>query len=273
MSAAVMPKVRLHSGAGALDAAARSWFVVAVAGQLMFALYIGLLYGGALVRGDLEAWNKVLPHGYAAGHAMGNVVLGAHLLLAAVINVGGPLQLIPQVRGRFPALHRWNGRIYLPVAFVMGLSGLYLTWSGRRTVGDAAQHVGISINAVLILVFAALAWRTARARDFAAHRPWALRLFLAMSGVWFFRVGLMFWLVVNRGPAGFDPKSFTGPFLTFLAFAQYLLPLAVLELYLHARGRSGPTGRYATAAVLFVATAVTGIGVLAAAGLMWLPRV
>ena len=50
------------------------------------------------------------------------------------------------------------------------------------------------------------------------------------SGVWFFRVGLMLWVVVNQGPAGFDTETFRGPFLTFLSLAQSLLPLAILEL-------------------------------------------
>jgi hypothetical protein len=36
------------------------------------------------------------------------------------------------------------------------------------------------------------------------------------------------WSRTNHGPAGFDPKAFTGPFLTFWSFGNYLLPLAIL---------------------------------------------
>lgn len=256
----------------ALRAAARFWFLVAVTGQWIFVYYIAAHFGSSALQGNFEAWDH-LPHGYVAGDTIGNTALLGHLLFAATITFGGPLQLAPQIRTRFPVLHRWLGRTYVLTAFIMGFTGLYLSWSGRTVVGDVSQHIAISINGVLIIVCAAMAWSRAAARDFAAHRRWALRLFLVVSGVWFFRVGLMFWLAINNGPAGFDPKTFTGPFLTFLAFAQYLLPLAVLEIYLRASGRSSAAVRFTTAAGLLALTAAMGVGVFAAATGMWLPRI
>ncbi len=83
----------------------------------------------------------------------------------------------------------------------------------------------------------------------------------------------MFWLVINKGPVGFDPSTFTGPFITFLSFAQYLLPLAVLEIYLRAQDRPGSLRRFATATILFVLTGAMGVGIFAATVGMWLPRI
>jgi uncharacterized membrane protein len=254
-----------------LNAAATLWFTVAVIGQLLFAWYVAALYGGAVVRGDPARWNSVAPHAHVQGDTAGNAAFGLHMLLAVVITLGGALQLIPQLRSRAPAFHRWNGRVYVLLAAVASLTGLYMVWA-RGTVGDVSQHIGVSLNGVLILLCGALAVRHARARDFARHRAWALRLFLAVSGVWFFRVGLMGWIVANQGPAGFDPETFTGPFLTFLSFAQFLLPLAVLQLYLRAREGGGAGARYAVAAGLTVLTAAMGVGIVAAAAIMWLPR-
>ena len=256
----------------ALKAAAALWLAVAITGQLIFVLYIAAFYGGLAARGDLLTWNKVLPHGYVAGNTIGNAVLAGHLLFAAGITFSGVLQLIPQIRARFTVFHRWNGRIYVATAFIMGVTGLYLTSSGRTLVGDVTQHVAIEINAILIMVCAARAWCSAVARDFLAHRRWALRLFLVVSGVWFFRVGLMFWLVLNQGPVGFDPQTFKGPFLTCLAFGQYLLPLAGLEIYLRTKERGGVTGKFAAAGGLFVLTFATGVGIFAATLGMWLPQ-
>jgi hypothetical protein len=179
---------------------------------------------------------------------------------------------VPQVRTLAPRFHRWTGRVYLLSALVMSTTGLYMVWF-RGTVGDFSQHLGISLNAVLIVGFGAMALRHALARDFRGHRRWALRLFLAVSGVWFFRVGLMFWIFVNGGPAGFDPKTFQGPFLTFLSFAQSLLPLAVLEAYLGAREQGGALARLTTAACLAALTVAMSIGILMATMGMWLPRV
>jgi hypothetical protein len=255
----------------ALASAVKFWFLVTVTGQLIFALYIAALYGGATVRGDFEGWNKVMPHGHVAGDTAGNIAIGVHLLLALAIMLSGALQLVPQVRALAPALHRWNGRVYLGGAVVAGLTGLYMVWF-RGTVGDVVQHIGTSVNALLILLFSGMALRLALKRDFPAHGRWALRLFLAVGGVWFFRVGLMFWLAVNGGPAGFDPQTFTGPFLSFLAYAQYLLPLAVLELYLRCRMRGGAAAQIVMAATLTGLTLAMSVGIAVATMGMWLPH-
>jgi uncharacterized membrane protein len=255
----------------ALTAAARFWFVATVAGQLVFAAYIVSLYGGAAVDGNLNGWNKVMTHGFVRADLAGNIVTAVHLLLAAVIMVGGTLQLIPQLRARAPSFHRWNGRVYLAGAVVAALSGLYMMWF-RGAVGDTVQHLGTSLNAVLVVACAGMTLRRALSRDFAAHRRWALRLFLCVSGVWFFRVGLMFWLAVNGGPAGFDIDTFTGPFLSFLSFAQYLLPLAVLELYLRCGAGGGVAARCATASLLVALTLAMALGIAVATMGMWWPR-
>ena len=257
--------------ATALTSAVSFWFLVTLIGQLIFVVYVVALYGGAAINGNLKGWNKVMPHGYVAGDTAGNIALGAHLLLAAIIMLAGALQLIPQVRARMPAFHHWNGRVYLTGAVVASLTGFYMIWF-RGTVGDVIQHLGTSLNALLILVFAGLTLRRALARDFVAHRRWALRLFLSVSGVWFFRIGLMFWIVVNRGPVGFNPETFEGPFLSFLAFAQYLLPLTVLELYLYCRQRGRVATSLAMAVLMLGLTIATGVGVAVATMGMWLPK-
>lgn len=239
-------------------AAAGLWFLVAATGLSIFSTYIAVSYGRAALGGapGQSQW--------VAGDVVGNALLSLHLLFALLLTAGGVLQLVPAIRRRMPALHRGVGRIFMLGALAGSLSGLYLLWV-KGTVGDLGQHLGMTLNALLIVAFALLAWRAARARDFATHRRWALRLFLAANGVWFFRVGLMLWLIVFQRPVGFDAKSFTGPFLTTLAFAQFLLPLAVLELYLRSRGA-------AVAALLAVASLATAGGIFGATMGMWLPR-
>lgn len=248
------------------------WLGMAVLGQLLFAVYVAGFYGRAAMQGRPEIWNQVLPHGYVAGATFFNLVLGLHLSFVVAIIVGGMLQLIPRIRRSAPVFHRWNGRAYLLAAATLSIGGLVMVWIRGGVVGDLSQHLAISLNALLILAFAGIAWRHARARRFDLHRRWVLRLFLVVSGVWFFRVGLMFWIVVNQGPVGFDPKTFTGPFLTFLTFAQYLVPLGVLELYFHARQRRDPRGQLAMAAGLGMLTLAMGVGIGAAAAFMWLPH-
>lgn len=258
--------------ARALRIAARSWFVVVASGQLLFATYIAGFYGRVTVAGTPERWNEVMPHGYVAGSLLFNLVLGLHLAFAFVITLGGLLQLIPAIRLARPALHRWTGRAYLVAASIMASGGLAMVWVRGGAAGDVSQHVAISINALIILVCAATAWRNARAKRVDRHRAWALRLFVAVGGVWFFRVGLMAWIVANQGPAGFDPKTFSGPFLTALACAVYMAPVGVLELYLRAQRSRRHGVKAAMAVALGVLTLVTAVGVAAATAFMWLPH-
>lgn len=254
----------------ALKAAARLWLLTAVTGQLVFAFAVASFYTSAAVRGNFGAWNRFMVHGYVSGDTLGNAAVGAHLLAAVLIVVSGALQLVPQIRRRAPSLHRWNGRLYMLAAFTVSLAGLYMVWV-RGDRGDVAQHVGTSLNAVLIMLCAAAALRAALARDFRTHGRWALRLFLVVGGVWFFRIGVALSLLVFGGPFGFDPATFRGPFLTFLSFASYLLPLAVLEVYLRAQDRWRATGRLATAGGLLVLTVGMGAGIFAATMAFWRP--
>ncbi|HWU77276.1 MAG TPA: DUF2306 domain-containing protein [Rhodanobacter sp.] len=255
----------------ALKFAATSWFAVAALGQLMFLAYLFGFYGRTALLGQFEAWNQVFPRSHVAGDPVHNAVVAMHLAFAALITGGGLLQLTTGVRRRFPRFHRWNGRVYLVSSFVMGLGGLVMVWTGT-SVGDLSQHIAISINAILIMLCAVMVLRHALARRLALHRRWALRLFLVVSGVWFFRIGLTFWIMLNQGPAGFDPQTFTGPALTTIAFAQYLLPLAVLQLYFHAQDHGGKRGRVAMASGLFASTLVTAVGIVAATMMLWLPH-
>lgn len=254
-----------------LNAAAVLWYVVTITGQLMFAAYIAVLYGGGAARGDITVLDRVMPTGYVPGDALGNSVIISHLALALVILTAGALQLVPTIRRRAPRIHRWVGRSYLIAALMASAGGLYLIWT-RGGVGDFAQHVASTLNASLIIGFAIMAWRGARAKRFAEHRRWALRLYLAASGVWFFRIGLMLWLLIFQSPVGFDPKTFEGPFLTALAFGESIVPLAMLQLFYWAEGRAGARARLAVAwSVIGVSTAMAA-GIFAATMGMWLPR-
>ncbi len=258
-------------GSGLLAKAALAWFSVAVVGQWIFAYYLIALYGRSAVRGEFEAWNTFMPHGYVSGDTMGNLAVAVHILLAFIILVLAPLQFSAQLRARLPLLHRINGRIYMFTAFAISLDGLYMIFI-RGSASGPLGAVSISINAVLIMVFGYIALRHAMARRITRHRRWILRLFMAVSGVWFFRIGLMLWLFIHGGPVGFDMATFRGPFLDILAFAQYLLPLAVLELFFWAESRAGQTGSSLVAAFIFLLTGIMAVGIFATTMGMWLPH-
>ena len=253
-----------------LKASGTLWFSIAVIGQAAFAAYILGFYGVSTVEGDFERMDGRVFHGFINGDLLGNALFLSHVLLAFVITLGAPFQLIPQVRNRFRAFHRWNGRIFLLVAVVISIGALILVYH-RGVVGGAFVATGNTINAVCILIFSAMTLRFALRRRFADHQRWAMRLFIASSGVWFFRVGIGFWAGITGGAMPGSEMDLTGPFDRFIGVGHAIIPLLVLELYLLARDRGSDGMRYAMTGGMVVASAATALGIFMAAQMLWLP--
>lgn len=250
----------------------RFWFVVTFLGQLIFAYYILMLYYRSAALGDLEKWNTASPHFYIKGDVVGNLIFGLHVALAAVITILGPLQLIGAIRNKAPRVHRICGRIYVFSAFIISSAGLYLTWV-RGAIGGPFSAVGISINGLIIIVAAFFTIRHAMQRNIKLHQQWAVHLLLAVSGVWLFRVFFMLWMLIHRAPVGFDPETFTGPFLNALAVFVYILPQAVVALYFKAKFSGSAYKKLAFSLLLFVITIGIALGTTGAISGMWLPRI
>ncbi|MDO9370343.1 MAG: DUF2306 domain-containing protein [Sphingopyxis sp.] len=236
------------------------------AGQALFTLYILVFYGRASVTGDWRSANDVLPDGMIAGDAPGNAALFVHLLFSALITLAGLLQLIPRIRTRFPTFHRWNGRLYMLAAVIMSIGGLYIAW-GR---GEAGSGYATSINGVVILICALFATQLARSRDFLGHQTWAVRLFLAVSGVWFLRVFIMLWVLLF-GPEHLG-DDLGGPAGIALNYAQFIAPLLLFELYRGAKRSKRKAVHWSVAATLFLCSTAMGAGIGMAWLFLWLPN-
>jgi hypothetical protein len=260
------PKAAAQS---ALQASACVWLVPALIGQWFFAYHIVHAFLGPALAGNAAAWNKILFVGLVPGDLAGNVALSAHLVGAFVLNIGGTLQLIPPIRTHAPVFHRWNGRLYIVTAFVASLAALYMIWTRDTFGGILVNDISVSINAVLILIFASIALRYARARRFDVHPRWALRTFIVVSGVWFTRIMYSFLRIVTQGQTPGVTDDMTGPTNIVVGFASYLLPLTVLELYFFAKRTESVFGKFATAGVVLAAAGATSIGVYGTAA-RWL---
>lgn len=247
------------------------WFLVAAVGQWIFTYYVAAHYIPILAIEGLPGLKDTeLPDGYVPGDLAGNIAIAAHVLIAIIIIGGGPLQLTPAIRNRFRKFHRYLGRTYMTLAAITSMAGLWLVWT-RGTVGGLIGHLAISLDAVLIMVFAIIAVRFAMKKQIDKHRRWAMRLFMVVSAVWFFRIGIMFWFMTTGG-IGIDPETFEGPALSVLYFAQMFIPLGILQLYFNAQDSAQIWPKITTALVVVAATGVTAFGTFAAALGMWLPR-
>lgn len=236
-----------------MEGAARTWFVAMVIAQWIFVYYIAAFYGERTLSGDFAAWDEhPFVKGYVAGDVLGNLSFATHVMLAVLITLGGTLQLVPRIRAQAPWLHRWNGRVFIVLSIIVSLAGFYMVWF-RQPVENVQAELAITINGVLILVFAAIAWRQGAARNIDSHRRWAMRTLLVVNGVFFIRLIFSAWLVIVQS----EPNT-----LTFRAFEYgcYLIPLALLQLYFLAQDRGGAMLRYFSAATIYVATAFMAVG-------------
>jgi uncharacterized membrane protein len=145
--------------AGAL--VATTWASAAI-----FGAYILAFYGGAAPRGTLGDWNRTLPRLYEAATPAATAAMAAHFLTGAILLVLGPVQLLGAVRRRYPALHRWLGRVYVGAAALAGLAGLtFIALKG--TVGGPVMSAGFGLYGALMTLAAARTYAHAR----AAVRP------------------------------------------------------------------------------------------------------
>lgn len=157
-------------------------------------------------------------------------VLAAHPISEALHRVGGSvymvlgvMQLMPRLRARRPALHRWAGRVFLTLSVVAGVSGAYMALSFGYEPGERAPSV---LFGGLMVISAIQAYRTIRRRDVQAHREWVLRCFAIGLGIGTIRV----LAVIILNTTSLTTRQIIAP--TF--WVGWSVTLLAAELWIHA---------------------------------------
>ena len=219
----------------------------------IFGAYILAFFGGTAWQGLAARWNESLPALHDPATPLATAAIGAHFLTGGVLLLLGPVQLIGCVRRTLPALHRWLGRAYVLCAATAGAGGLAFILA-KGTIGGPVMSGGFALYGLLMLVAATATYRHARAGRPDRHRAWAIRLFALTIGSWLYRMEYGFWFMAV-GRVGHS-SDFSGWFDAIMVFFFYLPNLAVAELFLRARKRSGsPILTAFAAAVLLAASA------------------
>jgi hypothetical protein len=244
--------------AAGLTAAWLRWSAIALsltslASALLFGLYILAFYAAAAAQGRMERWNTLLPRLYEADTPVATLGMGLHFAAGGVILVLGGVQLLAGLRARYPAVHRWTGRVYVGASLLAGVGGLVFI-ALKGTVGGWPMDLGFGLYGALTVLAAVQTWRHARARRLDAHRAWALRLFALAIGSWLFRMENGFWRMLTGGIG--HTKDFSGPFDVVMAFFFYVPNLLVVEAWLRAQRLQAPAWLRALAALLL--TGATG---------------
>ena len=180
------------------------------------------------------------------------------------------MQLVAWVRESMPRLHRWLGRIYGSAALITGIGGLvFIALNG--TIGGAPMNVGFGLYGALTVVAAFQAMRHARARRFAQHRAWAIRLFALAIGSWLYRMDYGFWRIVANGIG--HTRSFDGPFDILMAFFFYIPNLLVAEVFIRTREMHLRPARPTAVLLVSATTLFVAVGTYYFTAYQWGPRI
>ena len=237
-----------------------SWILLAVLWSSIGAFGASILatYVHDGLTGQGQRWNEgVLPGLFDPERLLATLGIGLHFAMGGVLMLLIPLQLIGSLRRRYPALHRWSGRISVAAAMLAGIGGLGFIFT-QGTIGGTPMDVGFALYGALVVLASVNTFRFARARQWLRHRAWAIRLFALAIASWLYRVEYAGWSIATNGAGRTD--TFDGPFDVFMAFFFYIGALAVAEVYLRTRRERPRTAVVVmSTALLLASTAVLAV--------------
>ncbi len=158
--------------------------------------------------------------------------LMVHMIAGGLITLFIPVQAALGAWGQVPHLHRWTGRVLVPLALITAAGGLaFIAYVG--TIGGRLMDVGFTLYGALMLLCALKLWQRATEKNWTAHSEWAMRLVVLALASWIYRVHYGLWYLLTDG-WGSEP-DFSGLFDQVQVFAFYVPYLLVLELWLRRR--------------------------------------
>ena len=265
------PLAAATMSARAVGWAARALTATCWISAALFGLYILAFYAAALIDGNIAKWNESLPRLYESHTPAATAGIGMHFAAGGIILALGCIQFVGSIRSRYPAVHRWIGRVYVTAALLAGIGGLTFI-AAKGTIGGTTMDVGFGIYGVLTAMAAIQTYRHARARRLEVHRAWAMRLFALAIGSWLYRMEYGFWFLLADG-AG-HVKDFSGPFDRFMAFFFYIPNLLVVEALIRAPRSSMSTTAQWTITVAFAgATSFLVLGTYFFTRFYWGPAI
>jgi len=162
------------------------WGVMAI-----LAIGVTIAAAGPYMTFSSANFNQATAH-YATGSWVSLAGLYTHIIASGLALLLGPFQFLRGLRQLRPLLHRWMGRVYLVSVLLGGLAALLIA---PTMISGLVGAVGLMFLAVLWIGTGAMAYRSIRAGNVAAHREWMIRNF----GLTFAAVTLRLWLGILIG--------------------------------------------------------------------------
>jgi hypothetical protein len=157
-----------------------------------------------------------------------------HFLGGSIALFCGLPQFSARLRGRYPAVHRWTGRLYLTGVIIGVASAWYMSFYSAFgwTMGVATFVLGVAWVATTAMAYVAV-----RRHQFQAHREWMIRSYVVTFAFVFFRL-------MYASPL----FAATGTMLervTALLWLSFVVPLLITEIVLQWRRSIGTSRRAA----------------------------
>lgn len=237
----------------------------------LFGLYILAFYASSLYRGDMMNWNHILPNLYQENAGVATTGIGMHFFAGGIILLLGSIQLVDRVRLKYPAVHRWIGRLYLVSSLLASIGGLAFI-AMRGTVGGTMMDIGFSLYGILMLLATVLTYRYAVTGQFERHYAWALRLYALAIGSWLYRMDYGFWTLLTGGLG--RAGNFSGPFDQIMDFFFYVPNLLVAEIFIRVKKfKANPLLKIAASSILLTATGFILMGTFFMTKFSWGPAI
>jgi uncharacterized membrane protein len=178
---------------------------------------------------DLARTGSELAANYAGRPAPLQVAFALHVGFGGLALLLSPLQFVPRLRDRGPAVHRAVGRVVLGSIAVAGTAGLVLA---PHSLAGGVGTAGFGLLAVLWLGCAATALRAILRGDVAAHRRWVVRTFALTYAAVTLRLWLAVLIAAQVALAGVPEQvAFQRAYL-LVPFLAWVPNLLVAERYL-----------------------------------------
>jgi uncharacterized membrane protein len=131
-----------------------------------------------------------------------------HIPAAIVYSILGAFQFSPGLRRRRRGWHRAAGRILIPCAMVVALSGLWMTLSYPWPPGDGALvYVERLVSGAAMLLSVLLGVNALRRRNFPLHGEWMIRAYAIGLGAGTQVLTHLPWFVLGDGRPGELPRA------------------------------------------------------------------
>ena len=149
-----------------------------------------------------------------------------HIVAAIVYSILGAFQFSPGFRRRHRGWHRAAGRILVPCAAIVALSGLWMTLTYPWPPGDGlVVYVERLVFGSAMLLSVVLGVDAIRRRDFASHGEWMIRAYaIALGAGTQVLTHLPWFILVDLKPDEFPRAVMMGAgWVINIVFAEWII--------------------------------------------------